>query len=165
MSTFDLVTFNSGDVLTAANLNTAFQNIKTLVDTTKLDPANLSKPNSIIAYPFYFPLVDSTTLKPMIKVPSTGITIIGFEFSIVSKSNTDIFGAMLKHGPTATGTFTEVLSVTQLLSAAGSVTYSGTFTPATVNSGFLQLDVSRLAGSGTASDVTVVVTVKSEHVV
>lgn len=162
MATFDLVNFSSGDVLTAANLNTAFQNIKTLIDSTGLDPSNLAKSDAIITFPFYFPLVDSTVYKPMIFVPSTGYTITGFDFSIVSKSNTDAFGAMLKQSDSATGTFTEVLSTTQLLTAAGSVSYSGTFTPATPSSKFLQLEVKRISGSGTATDVTVVVTCKAE---
>tara|TARA_R100000734_G_C3317100_1_gene109947 strand:+ start:2611 stop:3111 length:501 start_codon:yes stop_codon:yes gene_type:complete len=163
MATFDLVNFSSGDVLTAANLTTAFQNIKDLIDSTGLDPANLSKSNAIITFPFYFPIIDSGTVnKPMIFVPSTGYTITGFDFSIVSKSNSDAFGAKLTHSSSATGTFTDVLSAEQFITSAGSVSYSGTFTPSTVSGGFLKLEVRRVSGTGTATDVTVVVTCKAE---
>lgn len=150
-------TWADGDVLTHTDLNANFDDIKDLIETTKLDNDNLSTPYAIVSFPFFVDTINgSTEINAKVKVP-TGHTyqFVDFQFSIGSLSGSGTFEADLDvDGSTA---LSSVLSRT---SAGTSATEPSEITSATA-SDIITVSVSRASGSGSATDVTAVLIAKS----
>lgn len=150
-------TWSNGDVLTHTDLNANFDDIKDLIETTKLDTNNLSTPYSIVAFPFFFDSISSSAgANAKVKVP-TGHTyqFVDFQFSIGSVSNSDAYEADMEvDGSTA---LSSVLSRT---TAGTSATAPSVITSATATD-IITIKVNRPSGTGTATDVTAVLIAKS----
>ena len=155
--TFD--DFSDGEVLTATKLNTQFEKVETLINTDLLDNSNLENPDFFISYPFYIASVSSTTLRPKIRFPvSATYTYVDLSFvaHTVSAGSTFQVDLLDNSGSSV------LSSVLQLTSAGNPHTQS--FSPALSALGgeINTIQISRTAGSGSADDVTIILTVKTE---
>lgn len=150
--------WNTGEVLTAADLNGAFQDVEDFINTTKLDPDNLNKSLALNSMSWHFDGIGGGTSHDIrVRVPS-GFTYEYVELSVYSVSfsgGSPIVEVDFNNGATV------LLSSALTLSAAGGNEVTTFNEESATNGDVLQVTVEN-TGSGNANDVTVVLTVKSE---
>jgi len=159
MATLNITkTWNTGDVLTAADLNGAFQDVEDFINTTKLDPSNLNKSLALNSMSWHFDGISAgVTHDIRVRVPS-GFTYEYVELSVYSvtfSGGTPAVEVDFNNGATA------LLSGALTLSAAGGNEVTTFNEESATNGDVLQITVEN-TGTGNANDVTVVLTVKSE---
>ncbi len=164
MPTLSLTNFNSGDVLTAEALNANNDQIETLINTTKLDTSNLQQNKAMVAYPFYFASLDTAT--HTIRIRNNFVMhLTQLDFSIGSNSGSSSFELDLKYA----SDFSSIPSAASIISGGGPISRSSgywsqtgfTQTEFPVGS-YLILELERATGgTSTASDITIILTVKT----
>ena len=159
MSTISFDTFNDGDVLTAANLNSQFTKISTLINTDKLSNTDLQNSSVIISYPFYIDSASSTVLKPKVRFPGTGtFTYVDLAFVVDTMGAATTFEVDLLDN-SGSSVLDSVLS----LSAAGSTNIASGFDGVSATGGQVNtITLTRSSGTNSADSVTIILTVKAE---
>lgn len=153
-------TFTNGEVIDADEMNDNFDEIANFLNVEKLDPANLKKSEALITFPFYISDVSGSTVsKPKIRVPAGhDYYFVDVSFMVDSISGSGTFSADL---------IEESGSTSLLTGGAIDRTTAGSSFVTSFESDFasggdvMRFEVSKTSGSGSASDVTVILTVKA----
>tara|TARA_Y100000114_G_scaffold142086_1_gene148380 strand:- start:12 stop:554 length:543 start_codon:yes stop_codon:yes gene_type:complete len=176
MSTFSLNTYTAGDVLTAGQLNSDNRKIEGVIDGLSIN--DLTEKYAIVAYPFYFADIGTSTTRQFKVRINTDSIITKLDYSVLSRSPTSSTDQLTLTVQKADDHTTLSTAVTILTNTQGnSQTYGSmlTFGPSSFNNiagtstpninlatnNYVLFTLANSSGSTSFSDINVTLTIKT----